>query len=71
MNTEAFCWGLAAALAVWCFIGVFFYWRYHYCRMCLSAVLFVIGKADKRGVYFAPYDVAVINLAVHFIKHTR
>ena len=42
-----------------------------WCRACLGAVLFIIMKLDKRGVYLSPYDRAVIRTAIIHVATTE
>lgn len=71
MNSDPFCWGMVLACVGWGLAAGWTYHRYRYCHRCLSALLFVFAKAHMRGVYFSPYDIAVVNLAADFIKRTK
>jgi hypothetical protein len=70
-HVDAFCWGILVSCLGWGFAAGWFYYRYRYSRACLVAMLFVFSKAHLRGVYFAPYDIAVVNVAVDFINRTK
>ena len=56
------------ASAVVGFIGGWYYRKYHYCRQCLTALLFILMKLHKRGTYLSPYDQAIIRVAIDCIK---
>jgi hypothetical protein len=64
-------WGLVISACIFGWFAGWYYARYNYARTYLGGVLFVIYKLDKRGVYFAPYDRAIINVAADFIRATK
>ena len=68
---EALNWGSLASSLVFGYFTGRFYGQYRYTRQILAAVLFVCLKQHKRGTYFAPYDLAVINVAVDHINETK
>ena len=68
---DAMCWSLVASNFGWGFIAGWYYYRYRSTRQCLYAVLFVLFKLHKRGVYMTAYDRAVINVALDHIHATK
>jgi hypothetical protein len=61
---DGFCWGMLISAAIWAFVGGMACARSQADQKYLRAVLFVIGKLHQRGVYLAPFDIAVINVAI-------
>ena len=43
-----------------------YYARWHAARMLIGGLLFVLRKLHERGAYLAPYDIAIINVAIDF-----
>jgi hypothetical protein len=68
---EVINWGVVVSSMIFGWCAGWSYGRYRTCRTCLGGVLFILWKLHKRGVYFAPYDIAVINVAVSFIRATK
>lgn len=48
-----------------------FYAKYRYARTLLGAVMFILYKIDRRGVFLSPYDKRVIQIAIDYLTDTR
>jgi hypothetical protein len=59
-------WGVVVSSAVFGWLAGWNYSRQRYCRHCLGGLLFVLRKLHERGAYLAPYDIAIIKVAIDF-----
>jgi hypothetical protein len=55
--------GLLGVAVAFGFIAGFYFHNYYWTRLCLRAVLVVLWKLDRRGVFMSPYDRAIISIA--------
>jgi len=58
-----------SAVAGW--LAGSFYAKHRWACACLGALLFVVRKLDKRGVYLSPYDRAVINVCIQHVLNIK
>ena len=67
MQEELFGWILLANLMVLVVLVTIFLFTDRAHKMIVRSLLFVIFKAYKRGVYFPPFDAAIVEQAVRWL----